>query len=259
MGAAVSNLIRKQLVPHLYISPRALTALRTWLLPAFTGIAALFAVAAPARAVDIPADLHIDFASIVVSREELVCLALNDYWEARSESLGGRVAVARVVLNRAMDSRFPSNLCKVVKQATFQGERKRCQFSWYCDAKMDTPYEADQWRTSLKIAAAVLQADSAIPDPTGGALWYHADFIRPAWAMGYETTTIIGGHVFYRDIDARRGKTAPARKAFIYRLNAFAESVARHSAKTRTYATASGEVSTIAVQSGPAPTQPLAR
>ncbi len=246
-------------MPHPSIPLRAVSAPRIWSLSALAGILALFVMAPPARAIEIPADVQIDFASIVVSRDELVCLALNDYWEARSESLAGRIAVARVVLNRAMDSRFPSNLCEVIKQVTFQGEHKRCQFSWFCDAKMDTPYEADQWRTSLKVAAAVLQADCAIPDPTGGALWYHADFTRPVWALGYETTTIIGGHVFYRDVDTHRGKTASARKAFIYRLNAFAESVARHTPKTRAYAAAGGEVSTIAVQSGPAPTQPLAR
>ena len=72
--------------------------------------------------------------------------------------------------------------------------------------------EPDQWRLSLKIAVAVLQKDCAIPDPTGGALWYHADFTRPAWAVGYESTTIIGNHVFYRDADGQHGRSR-SRKA----------------------------------------------
>jgi N-acetylmuramoyl-L-alanine amidase len=213
------------------------------------------------RAVEIPSDLRIDFSSIVVPKEELVCLALNDYWEARSETMAGRIAVARVVLNRAMDSRFPSNLCDVVKQSKVQGVAHRCQFSWYCDAKNDVPYEADQWRTSLKIAIAVLQVDSSIPDPTGGALWYHADFTRPTWAAEYETTTIIGTHVFYREPDMQRRKPTPVRKPFIYRMNAFAEYVAYHNnvRKTQTYASVGDGASSIAVQSGAAPTQPLAR
>ena len=219
------------------------------------------ALAAPASAaIEIPADVHIDFSSIVVSKDELVCLALNDYWEARSESLAGRIAVARVVLNRAMDSRFPGNLCDIIKQTSFQGENKRCQFSWFCEAGKDAMAEPDQWRLSLKIAAAVLQKDCAIPDPTGGALWYHADFTRPAWAVGYESTTIIGNHVFYRDADSAKTKTA-VRKPFIYRLNAFAEAVYARS-KPTTYASTGATTvasSAIGVQGGPAPVQPLAR
>jgi hypothetical protein len=223
--------------------------------------AGLLSLVAPAAgAVEIPADMHIDFSSIVVSKDELVCLALNDYWEARSESLAGRIAVARVVLNRAMDPRFPSNLCDVIKQTVLQDNNKKvCQFSWFCDGKTDIT-EPDQWRQSLKIAAAMLQKDCSIPDPTGGALWYHADFIRPAWAVGYESTTIIGNHVFYRDADGQHAKPQ-IRKPFIYRLNAFADAVmARNAGRTTAVARNSDrDVSTVAVQGGPAPTQPLAR
>jgi len=186
-------------------------------------LAALAAAPAPAVAFDrdIPADLYIDLSSIVVTKDELICLALNDYWEARSEVLAGRIAVARVVLNRAMDPRFPSNLCDVVKQ-TRTGQMHKCQFSWYCDGKADTPYDPKVWRDSLKIAAAVVQKDSAIPDPTDGALWYHADFTRPSWALGYESTTIIGTHVFYREpIEA--SADLPPRKPFVERLSAFAD------------------------------------
>jgi len=231
------------------------------------GAILMIAQVAPAKAVDmstvvIPDDMRIDFSSIVVSKDELVCLALNDYWEARSETMAGRIAVARVVLNRAMDSRFPTNICDVVKQTKVAATSNRCQFSWYCDAKADVPYEADQWRTSLKIATAILQVDSSIPDPTGGALWYHADFTRPSWALQYETTTIIGTHVFYREPDTQRGKSSGkvtvVRKPFIYRMNAFAEYVAQKNAR-KTYASAGSPSSPVAVQSGPAPTQPLAR
>lgn len=183
---------------------------------------------------DIPGDLQIDLSSIVVSRDELICLALNDYWEARSEITAGRVAVAHVVLNRAMDSRFPSNLCDVVKQ-TRTGQLHRCQFSWYCDGKTDTPYNPKAWRDSLKIAAAVLQRDSSMLDPTDGALWYHADFIQPDWALGYESTTVIGTHVFYREpVEVRR---ASERKPFVQRLAAFAEwRAAKDARRVRTVA-----------------------
>ncbi|MGE3332653.1 MAG: cell wall hydrolase [Rhodospirillaceae bacterium] len=213
--------------------------------------------ATAARAADIPSDLNIDLSSVVVSKDELVCLALNDYWEARSETMAGRIAVAQVVMNRAMDFRFPSNICEVVKQNFFQGSLNKCQFSWFCDDRADTPYEADAWRTSLKIAAAMLQKDSSIPDPTGGALWYHADHVRPSWTGNYETTTIIGSHVFYRDADSPHRQQA--RKPFIYRLNAFAEYVSKHQGRRTTAVASAATTSPVPMQRGAVPVQPIAR
>jgi N-acetylmuramoyl-L-alanine amidase len=235
------------------------SAFRLCSAPVVLGAAILLSSGSLVRAGEIPSDLDIDFTSIAVSKDELVCLALNDYWEARSESLAGRVAVAKVVLNRAMDRRFPQNLCDVVKENRVRNALHRCQFSWYCDAKADTPYEHKEWRMSLRIAAAVLQKDAAIADPTGGALWYHADFTRPAWSAGFETTTIIGSHIFYRDPNDRRRASDGVRKSFAYRLNAFADYAAlKSSRKPRVYASAETE-SAVPVQGGPAPAQPLAR
>ena len=221
------------------------------------GAATALLAASVARATEIPADMKIDWGSIVVSKDELMCLALNDYWEARSEVTAGRIAVARVVLNRAMDPRFPSNVCDVIKQTKVPGAKTGCQFSWYCDQKANDVPDSKEWRDSIKIAVAVLQKDSSIPDPTGGALWYHADFLRPVWAAGFESTTIIGTHVFYREPDNARTLAQP-RKPFIYRLNAFAEFVAKRNARMQV-AMARDTGSAIAMKNGAVPPQPVAR
>jgi predicted DNA-binding protein (UPF0251 family) len=237
-----------------------LSRLRRFARPAAVWIAILLAPFSAAYAgADIPSDLQIDLSSITVSKEELICLALNDYWEARSEEIAGRLAVARVVLNRAMDPRFPSNICDVVKQSknTLTGA-SRCQFSWVCENKGDVALDPKVWRDSLKIAAAVLQKDSAIPDPTGGALWYHASFLRPSWAIGFESTTIIGEHVFYREPDDLRNPLPP-RKPFIYRLNAFAEFTAHRKVRAVALAMAPEADSSIAMKSGSMSAQPIAR
>jgi hypothetical protein len=220
-----------------------------------------------ARAAEIPADMRVDWGSIVVSKDELVCLALNDYWEARSEVTSGRLAVGRVVLNRAMDSRFPSNLCDVIKQSKIVATNGKsvCQFSWVCEGKTDVP-DSKEWRDSVKIAVALTQKDSSLPDPTGGALWYHADFTRPNWAAGFESTTIIGTHVFYREPDGPHAAPAP-RKPFIYRLNAFAEFVNRRNARVQVASaretappeTSRREPSAVTVKYSPADAQPITR
>ena len=168
-------------------------------------VAALAAalVSAPLQAAEIPGDLMVDLDSMAVPRSEFVCLALNDYFEARGESLAGRLAVAKVVINRAMDPRFPKNLCAVIKQNKTRTAH-RCQFSWYCDDRPDTPYNSTSWARSLKLAAAVLIKDSSLADPTDGALWYHAAFVHPKWSDNLEVSGIVGGHIFYRDLELDR-------------------------------------------------------
>jgi spore germination cell wall hydrolase CwlJ-like protein len=129
-------------------------------------------------------------------REQLRCLALNIYWEARSEPIAGQLAVAAVTLNRVQNPRFPSDVCDVVRQG---GEirRHRCQFSWWCDGKKDDPVNAESWRRATTLARLV--SAGIAKDPTNGALWYHADYVNPAWAQRMERVTKIGRHIFYTD------------------------------------------------------------
>ena len=78
---------------------------------------------------------------------DLDCLARNIYWEARSESFEGMVAVAQVTLNRVKHKSFPDSICGVVYQGptrpswkdgtVYHPVKHRCQFSWYCDGKPD--------------------------------------------------------------------------------------------------------------------------
>ncbi|MEQ8322917.1 MAG: cell wall hydrolase [Rhodospirillales bacterium] len=134
--------------------------------------------------------LHDDY---VARQEELRCLALNIYWEARSEPIPGQLAVAAVTLNRVQSDRFPSNVCDVVRQG---GEnRHRCQFSWWCDGKNDEPKNARAWRQAMVLARLV--SAGVIKDPTHGSLWYHADYVTPYWAGAKEQVTRIGRHIFY--------------------------------------------------------------
>lgn len=128
--------------------------------------------------------------------EDVHCLAQNIYFEARSEPLEGKLAVAHVVLNRAADHRFPDEVCDVVKQGG-ESRRHRCQFSWWCDGRSDHPHEEEAWLESVVLA--ILVRTRQIEDPTGGALWYHATYVRPSWAMRLHPVALIGTHVFYGD------------------------------------------------------------
>lgn len=128
-----------------------------------------------------------------IMQEEIGCLALTIYFEARGETLAGKLAVAHVVLNRMQDSRFPQNICAVVRQG---GEEilHRCQLSWYCDGLSDRPRDAASWRESLQIAWGAYAGRLA--DPTDGALWFHATHAWPSWRDAARGNR-IGRHIFY--------------------------------------------------------------
>ncbi|MGH8549587.1 MAG: cell wall hydrolase [Methylococcales bacterium] len=138
-----------------------------------------------------------DYRSLVKRMtEDLECLALNIYFEARSEPVLGRRAVGHVVMNRVNHRGFPDSICDVVRQG---GSRtpKQCQFSWWCDGLPDKPYNRALWLKSLKLAVEIYAGRSK--DPTGGALWYHADYTNPHWSRTFQRGPKIGHHIFYRE------------------------------------------------------------
>ena len=111
--------------------------------------------------------------------EELYCLAKNIYFESRNQPKLGQIAVGQVTMNRVNSRRFPNTVCDVVRQG---GEkRNRCQFSWYCDGKLDEPEVGTPWDESVYLALLIYSEEFTI-DVTEGALWYHATYVSPAWA-----------------------------------------------------------------------------
>ena len=77
----------------------------------------------------------------------------------------------------------------------------RCQFSWWCDGKSETITERRAWQESLELARRVQSDRSA--DPTGNALWYHADYVSPYWGRILKRGRQIGRHIFYVDQDKK--------------------------------------------------------
>lgn len=118
--------------------------------------------------------IPISIAKQIDLSDEITCLAQNIYFEARSEPVDGMLAVGHVVLNRLASNRFPDTVCKVVRQGGDQ-RRHRCQFSWWCDGRSDQTHNKVAWNSARLIAWFVYNGQTQ--DPTGGALWYHADYV----------------------------------------------------------------------------------
>ena len=125
--------------------------------------------------------------STQVSSRELECLAGAIYFESKSESLQGQLAVGHVIANRAKSGRFPSSYCGVVFQ--------RSQFSFVRGRSMPAIARGGlQWKNAVAIARIV---DQQLHDsPIGKALFFHARRVSPGWRLTRVAT--LGNHVFYR-------------------------------------------------------------
>lgn len=123
----------------------------------------------------------------------LTCLALNIYFEARSEDLQSQVAVGQVTLNRVSSPNYPNTVCEVVKQ--------KGQFSWYSDGLSDKPKEALAWTRSLALADQMLAKPIQVKC-VDSSTHYHADYVKPYWAKIFKKTCKIGTHIFYKEISA---------------------------------------------------------
>ena len=118
---------------------------------------------------------------------ELECLAGAIYFESKSESLKGQLAVGHVIANRASSGRYPSSYCGVVYQ--------RGQFSFVRGHKMPPIARSGlQWKTAVAIARIVDQ--KLQPTPVSKALFFHARHVSPRWRLTRVAT--LGNHVFYR-------------------------------------------------------------
>lgn len=124
-------------------------------------------------------------------QRQIQCLAENAYFEAGNQSTKGKIAVTNVVMNRVKDGRFPDTPCAVVKQKA----RGVCQFSWVCEGKKRIRDWA-MFKDARHVAEQVYLKN--IGDVTGGAKFYHADYVKPSWAYVFDRTKKIGAHIFYR-------------------------------------------------------------
>lgn len=137
---------------------------------------------------------HMEFFSLGVNHpiSDLECLAQNIYFEARNQSEKGQRAVAWVTLNRVDHKDYPDTICKVVWQHK--------QFSWTHDGKSDNPKEKRAWNKAKLIARTVLSLYKyrINLDPSDGALYYHANYVKPLWNTHYNLIVEIDNHVFYQ-------------------------------------------------------------
>ncbi len=119
--------------------------------------------------------------------QDIECMAGAVYFEARSESLAGQLAVGRVIVARSASGRFPDTYCGVVKQPA--------QFSFIHGGEMPAINRASHyWQNAVRIA--LIAHRGAWKSPTEGALFFHAARVHAGG--GRTRIAQIDNQVFYR-------------------------------------------------------------
>lgn len=133
------------------------------------------------------AGLVSELSDVQPDDREAECLATAVYFEAKSESLDGQLAVAQTILNRTRSGRFPESICGVVFQPG--------QFSFVRgNGFPPVVRESRSWKNAVAIAHVALNDlwDSSVDN----ALYFHARRVSPGWRM--QRIASVGNHVFYR-------------------------------------------------------------
>ena len=112
---------------------------------------------------------------------EVRCLETAIHYEAKGESVAGKIAVGNVVLNRVASGKFPKTVCEVVKQ--------KKQFSWYKGN--------DEKFNSTTSTATKFAAQKAMQAKRDDVLFFHATYVMPKWSKSLSKQFTIGNHIFY--------------------------------------------------------------
>lgn len=129
--------------------------------------------------------------------EDLHYLTEAIYFESRSESVYGQLAVATVILNRVASSKFPNSVKGVVTHSKYPGRLHLCQYSYRCDGRHERMYDT---RAKIKIhTLAVLVLDGYRYLAIGCATYYHSTAVSPYWSKVFDKVGMVGNHIFYED------------------------------------------------------------
>lgn len=141
-----------------------------------------------------------------IQERQVQCLAENVYHESKGESIRGQMAVAIVTMNRLNNDNFPGDVCQVTRQR----DDGMCQFSWYCNKKKREYLRKGKaskdisYIKSKYIAEYVYFNYQNLQDPTHGALYFHANYVKVR-VKGKVKKAVIGKHIFY-DIKEKKKK-----------------------------------------------------
>ncbi len=135
--------------------------------------------------------------------EDMGCLVEAIYFEGRSESTSGMLAIGIVILNRVRSDNYPNTICDVVHDGHYWNGnpvKYKCAFTYWCDGK---PERYNNIRALAKVQEVViLLMDGVTIEGIDFATHYHANYVSPYWAYSEDFIYVgrIGRHLFYETV-----------------------------------------------------------
>ena len=123
---------------------------------------------------------------------DIFCLAEGIFIEARGLPQIEKIYVGNVINNRKNGKNWPDSYCGVLNQ--------KGQFPWTTKMSMNERIAIQrrnpkEYRQAVALAWKIMTG--AIPDKTGGALYFHNHTDGHAWAAGLDKLFVSRYHVFY--------------------------------------------------------------
>jgi len=127
----------------------------------------------------------------VSTQKQIICLALNQYHEARGSTEADIKAVGFSTRNRVEKSADRDDYCATIWQ--------RGQYEWTKRAVSGIlPREKASWNRMIEYARQIV-TDDDLTDPTGGAdSFFSRKISAPKWSRRSPIHTPIGGHIYVR-------------------------------------------------------------
>ncbi len=147
--------------------------------------------------------LTFNTAKAIDRPEDMGCLVEAIYFEGRSESTSGMLAIGIVILNRVRSDNYPNTICDVVHEGHYwEGNpvKYKCAFTYWCDGK---PERYNNIRALAKVQEVViLLMDGVTIEGIDFATHYHANYVSPYWAYSEDFIYVgrIGRHLFYETV-----------------------------------------------------------
>lgn len=124
------------------------------------------------------------------SDAEIQCVRKTVYGEASGQPFETQVAVAATIINRAIDTRWPDDLCDVVKQRfQFAGYHKRMP--------LDSRAKSDAWDFAAHVTIWTIAGYAALPAQTRRYRYFNTAGQTPHWKKLHRYYATIGGIDFY--------------------------------------------------------------
>jgi spore germination cell wall hydrolase CwlJ-like protein len=116
-------------------------------------------------------------------------LAVNNYHEARGESIEGQIAIGHIVINRCQKNGT------TVKDVIL----KPWQFSWHNHDSYPPIEEYEAFRSCLNVADMIINERLSGKDLWKADHYFNPSVVLPSWASKMKFIKRIGNHDFYKE------------------------------------------------------------